>query len=125
MGDPLATLTDLAAMLACSPKTARRRLLAAMEVDAGLRVIRRGRTLLFTPEHLERIGKALEWRSISVNVGKRGTRGAPSALVKRRSTSQSSAQDAARDLMQKLRQAPRKPASGRPILQALPGGRAP
>lgn len=125
MPEPLATLSDLAAMLACSPKTARRKVLAAMEVDTGLRVIRRGRTLLFTPEQLERIGKALEWRSISVNVAKRGTRAAPSGSVKRRSPSASSPQDAARDLMQKLRQAPKKPASGRPTLLALPGGRGP
>lgn len=125
MTSPLATLSDLAAMLACSPKTARRKVLAAMEYDHGLKVIRRGRTLLFTPEQLQRINRALEWRSTSASVVKSGTRGAPSALVKRRSPSQSSAQDAVRDLMQKLRQAPKKPGSGRPTLQALPGGRQP
>lgn len=123
MTSPLATLSDLAAMLACSPKTARRKVLAAMEYDPGLKVIRRGRTLLFTPEQLQRINRALEWRSTSASVVRSGTHAAPSASGRRRSLSESSPQDAAIKLMQKLRQRTKQQKSGRPNLQALPGGR--
>ena len=61
MGEPasipgLHTLAELADVLRCgSTKTARRRLLDAMAADPGLRVIRRGRTILLTSDQMQRV----------------------------------------------------------------------
>jgi hypothetical protein len=109
---PLHSLSDLAEVLRCgSAKTARRRLMDAMAADPGLHVIRRGRTILLTPEHMLRVLRALEWRSISVSAARSGTRAAPSVSAGRRSPSANSPQEAARELMRKLRQQPKKTGS--------------
>lgn len=68
------TLDDLAEALGrVSVKTARRHLLKAMEMDPGLSVTRRGRTLLFTPADIDRVLKALEWRPANTDFGSRRT----------------------------------------------------
>src|SRR3712207_4913151 len=92
---PLLTLEDLAHRLrATSARTGRRALAEAMRNDPGLRVTRRGRTVLFTPEQFARTIQALEWRSPSANAARSGTREARSASAGRRSPSGSSPQDA-------------------------------
>lgn len=107
------TLDDLAAALGgISVKTARRHLVKAMEADPGLRVVRRGRTLLFTPEQLQRVQKALEWRSPSVAGAKRGTSGGRSVSAIRPSQFGSSAQDAVRELTRKRLEAEKRLESG-------------
>lgn len=124
-GATLRTLADLAEQLGgVSVKTARRHMAAAMQADPTLHVIRRGRTILLTTEAIQRIIRALEWRSHSASAATSGTRAAPSASVGRRLPSHSSAQDAAREAMRLLLQRPKKPASARTRLTALPGGRS-
>ncbi len=125
MPDTLHPLAALAERLHCSERTARRRLLDAMQADPGLRVVRRGRTILLSEPQIQRVIRALEWRSTSASAAMSGTRAAPSGRAARLSPSPSSAQDAARALMQKLRQKPRPGASATRHLTALPGGRAP
>ena len=115
MTDRLLTLADLATTLQCSTKTARRRVLEAMEKDPGLKVPRCGRKLLFTPDQLQRIIRALEWRSTYGSEATPTTRAAPSASAAKLSRSPNSAQDNVRELTQKLQRKP-KPAD--------PGSRA-
>ena len=43
----------------------------AMENDPGLRVTKRGRTILFTPEQFARTVKALEWSALPPSRAKR------------------------------------------------------
>jgi hypothetical protein len=109
----LLTLDDLAAALGVtSAKTARRHLIKAMDADPGLHVVRRGRTLLFTPEQMQRVQKALEWRSPSVAGAKRGTSGGRSVSGTRPSPSGNSAQDVARELLRKRLGREKKPEFG-------------
>lgn len=119
----LRPISVLAEMLLCSEKTARRRLSDAMAADPGLHVIRRGRTILFTEQQLQRVVRALEWRSTSANVARSTTLAARSASGGRSSTSPSSAQERVRALTQKLSRAQKKPSSARSGLTVLPGGR--
>jgi hypothetical protein len=125
MAEPaLRPLSALADLLLCSERTARRRLADAMAADAGLRVVKRGRTILLTPEQIQRIIRALEWRSISASAAKSGTRAAPSASGGKPSRSQSSAQDRLRERMRSLSRRPRQTESAPIALTVLPGGRA-
>jgi hypothetical protein len=124
MTTQLLTLADVATTLQCSPKTARRRVLEAMGKDPGLKVPRCGRKLLFTSDQLQRIIRALEWRSTYESEAALTTRAAPSASAAKLSRSANSAQERVRELTQKLSRRPKPAASGRPRLLALPGGRA-
>ena len=124
MSDRLRTLADLADLLQCAPKTARARLNDAMVKDPGLHVTRRGRTILFTEQQLNRVIQALQWRSTSVSEAQFGMRPAPSASGAKAMRCASAAQERVRELTRKLSQPPKKHASDKPRLQALQGGRA-
>jgi hypothetical protein len=124
MTDRLRTLADLAALLQCAPKTARRRLNDAMVKDLGLHVTRRGRTILFTDQQFNRVIQALQWRCTYESAARFGMRPAPSGSVGKAMRSGNSAQEQVRELTQRLLQQPKNRASGKPRLQALPGGRA-
>ena len=124
MTDRLRTLADLAALLQCAPKTARARLNDAMVKDPGLHVTRRGRTILFTEQQLTRVIQALQWRSISASAVPSGMPRAPSGSAAKAMRLPNSAQDRVRELTQRLSRPPKRLASDKPRLQALPGGRA-
>jgi hypothetical protein len=125
MPDPLLTADQVAAALhiaSAAPRT-RRRLLAQLARAAQVAPIRVGRQSLYSPTDLHRMIEAARC-STSDAAAPSGMRAAPSASAARRSTSPNSAQARLRELTQKLLPAPRKPASAKPTLRALPGGRA-
>lgn len=114
-------LAALAEALRCSEKTARRRLDDAMARDPGLRVVRRGRTILMTPDQIQRTIKALEWRSTSASAATSTTRAAPYASGRRSSPSASSAQERALEQLRKHMRPTKRPASAMSTTKATPG----
>ena len=124
MADVLLTLDEVAARLHRSPKTLRRMLPALMAAHSHLTVIRVGRSIMLRPDQFATLMKVLEWRSHTGGAVASGIAAAQSALAARRSPSLSSAQDAVRELTQRLRARPRKPASELNTLRVLPGGRS-
>lgn len=105
----LHSLAELAEVLRCSStKTARRRLLDAMAADPGLRVVRRGRTILLTEAQMQQVVRALEWRPASASSSSCETR---RVSARKPLGSACTAQQRAYELMQTLRQRPRKASS--------------
>jgi hypothetical protein len=109
------TLADLALQLGgVSTKTARRMMVRAMELDPDLRVIRRGRTLLFSDAAVQRILKALEWRIPSAGLDQRHTRVTSSTLARREALSGKTAQEIVREMArERLRKPATKPTKSR------------
>ncbi|MDB5314932.1 MAG: hypothetical protein JWO24_776 [Rhodospirillales bacterium] len=103
------TLADLALQLGgVSTKTARRRMVQAMELDPGLRVIRSGRTLLFSDAAVQRILNALEWRTPFASDEPRTWRQGVSAAERKRSLSSKSVLETVLELTE-TRKKPVKP----------------
>jgi hypothetical protein len=118
----LMTRAEVAAELRISERTLRR-LLPKVK---GLAPIRAGRnSVLFDADDRHLIREALRWPYTSDAGGRSGTRAAQSALVARRSTSASSAQDRVRELTRKPSRPQRKRASDNPSSTDLPVARAP
>jgi hypothetical protein len=103
----LSTRAEVAAQLRISERTLRRLLPRV----PGLVQIKAGRLVLFDARNVDRIMEALQCPCMSASVEKSGTRGVLSVSAAKRSKSPSTAQDAAREAMQKLRQRHEKPAS--------------
>ena len=118
MGD-LLTRAEVASTLRVSERTLRRFLPQVPDLSCH----RIGRTILFAPRDVQRIREAFRCRYPSVVEATSGTRAARSASVGRRSASQSSAQDAVRELTRKLLQRPKKRVSEPPVLRVMRGMR--
>jgi DNA-binding transcriptional regulator LsrR (DeoR family) len=118
----LSTRAEVAAQLRISERTLRRLLPRV----PGLVQIKAGRLVLFDARNVDRIMEALQCPCTSASVEKFGTRGVLSVSAAKRSKSPSTAQDAAREAMQKLRQRHEKAASeptSSPAQKGVPGSK--
>ena len=124
MPDALLSLDQVAERLGRHPKTLRRMLPELMARAPALHARKLGRSILFTEQDYALILEALKWRSVSASAAKSGTRAARSASAGKPSTSESSAQERLRALLQSKQQSGKPAASRRTTLTVLPGGRA-